>query len=507
VASDHAIPRWTIGATALVAGFGGMGAEMAAGRLLAPYLGTSTLVWCLLIGSVLSALAGGAYIGGRLAARPGILWISYVGLVGAGILLAVLPTIARPILRGAVASFYGGSAIGLAGGGLAIGLLLVIPVTVLGAVGPVLVQHEVRARGEAGAVVGRLGALGTAGSLLGTFVPGLVLVPWLGTDHTFRLSGALLIVMGAMGVLKTRRALVSSGFALMLVALGTAAPGRIVNEPGLLYEAESRHNYLRVMEKDGVRRLFLNDGYAVQSATRIDGRPYLVGVWGYYALAPSFTRRGAPASVLVIGLGGGTSARYYRERYPKARVVGVELDPAVVGVARRYFGLPESVEVAVEDGRAFLSRDRRRYDVIVVDAFRFPYVPFQLATREFFDLARGHLEDGGALMLNVGRKGESKEVVQAVARTLAGSFRHVAGADVPLASNTILVATEHPLGEGAGIESLALPRQDKHALGTLTALRPWAHVPGPVLTDDHAPVESLTDRIVLRELFRLFLGA
>jgi len=508
VATDRAIPRWAADVTAFVAGFGGMGAEMAAGRLLAPYFGTSTMVWCLLIGSVLSALAVGAYVGGRLAARPRTLWACYVGLALAGILLAALPSLARPVLRGTVASFYGGDASSFAAGGLAIGLLLVAPVMVLGAVGPVLVQHELRTAAEAGAVAGRLGALGTAGSLLGTFIPGLVLVPWLGTERTFRVCGALLVIVGTLGALRTRRALAGTLAVLALVSLGTATPNRIATDPGLVYEGESRHNYLRVTEQQDLRRLYLNDGYAVQSAVHVDGTPYFGSVWGYYALAPSFTRRGAPRSVLVIGLGGGTSARYYRERYPGARVVGVEIDAAVADVARRYFGLPAGVEVAIDDGRAFLARDQRRYDLIVVDAFRFPYLPFQLATREFFELSRRRLEPGGVLMLNVGRKGDSKDVVEAVARTLAASFPHVSGVDVRRATNTILVAAEHPLTASAGVAALGLPRGEARILSGLAPLHAWVPVTtAPLLTDDHAPIEALTDRIVLRELWRMFSGA
>jgi hypothetical protein len=163
--------------------------------------------------------------------------------------------------------------------------------------------------------------------------------------------------------------------------------------------------------------------------------------------------------------------------------------------------------VVIDDGRAFLTRDRRRYDLVVVDAFRFPYVPFQLATCEFFALAREHLEPGGLLMLNVGRKGKSKDVVDALARTLTAAFPHVSAVDVPRATNSILVAAEHPLAASAGIDALGLPPTEAHVLHELAPLRPWTVVPtAPVLTDDDAPVELLTDRVVLRELWRSFTG-
>lgn len=157
---------------------------------------------------------------------------------------------------------------------------------------------------------------------------------------------------------------------------------------------------------------------------------------------------------------------------------------------------------------AFSRAGERQVDALAVDAFRFPYLPFQLTTREFFDLARERLEPGGTLMLNVGRKGESREVVDAVARTLAASFSHVSGVDVPRTTNSILVAAEHPLAASAGVAALGLPRRDFSMLSALPPLHAWSQVTtAPVLTDDDAPVEALTDRIVLRELWRMFTGS
>jgi len=494
--------------TAFVAGFGVMGAEMAAGRLLAPYFGTSNLVWCLLIGSVLSALALGAYAGGLVSERRRSLTPAYAALLLAGIYLAVLPLGARPLLRSTALAFYRGNALGLIIGGVAVTLMLALPVTVLGAMSPMLVHHAVPDRAKTGRIAGRLGAFGTLGSLLGTFIPGLVFVPLLGTDRCFQWCGALLVGTGLLG-LRRRWPLLSGLMGALVVAAGSAwwkpTIGNSSSPP--LYEAESRYGYLRVTESAGLRRLYLNDGYAVQTVARLDGQPYLRSVWGYYALAPSWTLRGVLGSALVIGLGGGTSARGYATSYPGARVVGVEIDPAVADVARRYFDLPGSVEVVIDDGRAALTRDARHYDLIVVDAFQFPYVPFQLATREFVELVRAHLERGGVFVINVGRNGPHRDVVDAVAATVAKVFPHVHGVDVAGGSNTILAGTEHALASSAGIGALGLPDEQARLLASLDPLQPWPTVPGaPVLTDDLAPVESLTDRIVLRELWRLLGG-
>ncbi|HEU4578428.1 MAG TPA: fused MFS/spermidine synthase [Polyangiaceae bacterium] len=502
---QHLSP-WMLDATAFVAGFGAMGAEMAAGRLLAPYYGTSTFVWCLLIGSVLSSLALGTYLGGRWSQRPGALALGYAALVGAGLQLAILPHLARPILRRAAAGFFGGHVLALALAGAAFALLLALPLVVLGALGPVLVQRGVDQRGAPGAVAGRFGAVGTFGSLLGTFVPGLILVPTVGTDRCFALCGASLVLAGVLG-LRARNRIVGIGAAAVL--LSGAAWGNARREDGAtIYEAESRWGYLRVTEQSGLRRLYLNDGYAVQTVARLDGAPYLRGVWGYYALAPSFRRGGELQEVLVLGLGGGISARRYAEDHPRAQITAVELDPAVADVARRYFDLPASVEVAIGDGRSFVASSDRSYDLIVVDAFQFPYIPFQLATREFFELCRRHLRPGGAFVINVGRNGERRELVDAVAATLASTYRHVSGVNVPGSSNTILVGTEHPLSEAVGLAGLGAPAAATGELEQLPPVRSWPIEAGaPVLTDDRAPVELLTDRIILDVLWRSLEGA
>jgi spermidine synthase len=507
-AAQGPLPSWVLDVTAFVTGFGAMGAEMAAGRLLAPYYGTSTFVWCLLIGSVLSALALGTYMGGRWSARPGALATAHAALIVAGLQLAALPLLARPILKRAASDFQGGHVAALALAAALVAVLLMLPLVVLGAVGPVLVQRAVDEQLEPGAAAGRFGAFGTLGSLLGTFIPGLVLVPLVGTDRCFALCGGLLAAAGWLGLRRRRRVITALLAASILTGAAADSWSRNACADGsTLYESESRWGYIRVTEKAGLRRLYLNEGYAVQSVAHVDGRPYLRGVWGYYALAPSFTRQGALHDILVVGLGGGTSARRYAEDFPRAHVTAVELDPALVDVARRYFGLPASVDVALGDGRSFLAGTTDRYDLIVVDAFQFPYIPFQLVTREFFESTSRHLRSGGAFVINVGRNAERHEVVDAVAATLAQTYRYVSGVDVPGVSNTILVGTDQPLSQSVGLAALGLPAEQASALESLPPPHPWSiSAAAGVFTDDRAPVEMLTDRIVTDQLWRSWRG-
>lgn len=485
-------------------GFAVMGAEVAAGRLLAPAFGTSTMVWSALIGCVLGALAAGSMLGGRWSRRPSALREMFATTALAGVFLAVLPALARPLLRTAFEHFLQGRLVVLGLAFVAVMTMIVVPVLLLGAMSPLLIHHATGERSEVGRTSGRLGAVGTIGSLAGTFLCGVVLVPLAGTEATFRICGGLTLVVGAIGYgllarPSVRRA-VAAGVTVTAVLASASAPRG--EKSGALYEAESAYNFIRVVDRSNQRLLYLNEGYAKQTVARLDGEPYLRGVWGYYAMAPTLTQA-TPSRILVLGLGGGTSARGYVERLPNAEVVAVELDPGVVKVAREYFGLPASVEVHVEDARAFLARDTRSYDLVVVDAFQFPYVPFQLTTREFFEDVRRHLKDGGAVMVNAGRKGSHLDVVHAVASTMATAFPFVSGANVGQATNTILVGTAHDLSERGGANGVAFSESERAELRALAPLVPWTVPPSQqlVLTDDAAPVEWLTNRIVLRELF------
>lgn len=503
----------SLSAASFAIGFAVMGAEVAAGRLLAPSFGTSTLVWSSLIGVVLAALAAGSLLGGRWSRRTDALRETFTGVAISGALLATIPVLARPLVARTLAELARGHAFALLAGFAAVLALLVAPVVLLGAASPVFVQVATADEGHAGGTAGRLGALGTLGSLAGTFGCGIVLVPLAGTTATFLVCGGVALAAATAGLVASARGrlvAVASAATLGAAALASRGPAPTLRAsaaedgPRVVLERETAQNHVRVVDDAWTRTLSLNDGYAAQTIARKDGRAYLRGVWGYYAVAPALTQR-PPERVLVLGLGGGTSARDYAERLRGAEVVAVELDPGVVEVARSHFGLPASVEVHAEDARTFLARDARSFDLIVMDAFQFPYVPFQLTTRELFAEVKAKLRPGGAFLVNVGRKGDELGVVHAVATTLETSFRHVSGANVPHATNTILVATDHRLEEAGGERNVRFDDAERRDLADLAPLAPWV-VPAAariVATDDRAPVEWLTNGIVLRELARL----
>ena len=270
--------------------------------------------------------------------------------------------------------------------------LLMPPMAALGTAGPLILRCATDACDDVGRVAGRLYAAGTIGNLLGALLPGLWAVPLLGSGTTMAACGAVLAVVGMGGLVSGRRRWVATGL-IGLFAAGTGAllPRAAGAHGEVIHEADSVPNHLTIVEHQGIRRLLVGEGYASQSIYPVDGKLPLYDVWGYGAMAPAWTTTGAPKHVLMLGLGAGTNARNLRLLYPSAHLTGVELDPDIVAAGRKFFDLPASVEVAIDDARHFLSTDLRRWDLVLVDAFQFPYVPFQLVTSEAFLSLKQHL--------------------------------------------------------------------------------------------------------------------
>ncbi len=511
-------PRF-VHSVVFITGAATMLAELAAGRLVAPFYGTSTLVWALVIGAVLANLALGQMLGGRLVQSErfangpnGLGWL----LLASSALLLALPLLGAPIMSGTLTWFRAGNVGTLVASFAGITLLLAGPMLTLGACGPVLLHLAAGDQDRPGAVAGRIYALGTVGSLVGTYLAGLVLIPWVGTRATLWLGAAGLGLLGVVACRGGRKRMVPLvALSLFVGGAGSALTGPFKARPGAVQEVESPYQYIQVAEAHGVRSLYLNDGYAVQSVLPLDGSLYLNGVWGYYALAPAWTTHGHPQRILLLGLGGGTSARTFRRLLPEAHITGVELDPEVVELGRRWFELPADMRVLQGDARAALETppistevaEADRYDLVVIDAFQFPYIPFQLCTVEFFQEVAAHLAPGGAVVLNAGRDQDERSVVEAVAHTLNQVLPVVRAVDVRQHPNTIIVGTRHVAAEDAGPSRVGYPADTAATLGRLPRLTVMdIPVDTPVLTDDRAPVESMSAAIILRRLWALLRG-
>jgi spermidine synthase len=519
---SHAVPR-VAGAPFLrvlvfAGGFASIGVELAASRLLAPFFGSSTFIWASLIGSTLAFLSLGYFLGGRLADRRPEAEVLYAVAVVAAVAIGTIPFVGRPLLTGSLQAFReldAGAFYGSLAGTL---LLLAPPVTLLGFISPFAIRLQLSDVASAGKTAGSLYALSTIGSITGSFIPVLVLIPLIGTAATFiALSLALLVpaVAGLVAIRARPVALAGALAALAVPALALATPAgvRPPDRGVLLHERESAYNYIQVVDEDGRRSLILNDGHAVHSVYDPD-ELLTGGPWDYFMVAPLMVEDAAPAATmagprdaLLIGLAGGTVARELTAAYGPIPITGVEIDPEINDVAREYFALDEldNVEVIVADGRYALRTSDAAFDLIGVDAYRQPYIPFQLTSREFFQDVSAHLRPGGVAVVNAGRTSTDFRLVEALASTMRDVFPHVVAIDVSRYTNTILIGSDTPLSADALIHNVErLPQASpvrevtgwSLASGHIRSM-PAATTPGGlVFTDDRAPVELVIDQMI-----------
>jgi spermidine synthase len=479
-----------------VVGSASLGAEIAAARLMAPFFGASTIVWANTIGVVLVALSIGYWLGGRLADHhPDVRGLCVV-VMSAAVLLAIVPFIARPFFEVSVDALDEVSAGAFVGSLVAVLFLVAIPVVLLGACSPYAIRLAVPDVEHSGRVSGRLYAVSTVGSLGGTMLSALVLIPFAGTQRTF-LAFALALTLVAAARLGWRSAVVPATIA-GAIALPAGAV-KATEEGRVLYEAESQLQYIRVVEQpDGSRALELNEGQTIHSLYR-PGSYLTDGYWDGLLVLPFTVRERPPLRVAILGNAAGTTARAYGHFFPGAKVDGVEIDPELSEIGYRYFDMGSNSNLTVhhEDARPWLRRSAGEYDVIVVDAYRQPYIPFYLTTREFFELVRDRLAPGGAVVVNVGHPEGSDDLETVLGKTISVAFPTVLR-DPFDATNTLLVGSEAPGSKEALRRARGSLPRGLRVLATRQSARVGPRLAGgEIYTDDRAPVEWLVDRSII----------
>ncbi|MBI3960442.1 MAG: fused MFS/spermidine synthase [Chloroflexi bacterium] len=503
-----------------------LGVELSAARLLDPWFGNSQIVWAGLIGLILLYLAVGAWLGGRLADRYPTLeaLLTVASLAGVGV--ALIPSVSPPILRLAAQGLNSYAPGLLVGTLLAVLMLFSLPIILLGTVSPWAVRLAVSDLNEAGRVAGRLYALGTLGSIVGTFLPVLWLIPAYGTRWSFYLlalgllavctvGGLLIVVRGRLRWLPLAALLLVA----LLLLLGTPSAVRARwdddADGALLYEDESLYNYIAVRAWGSERHLKLNEGVGIHSVYHPESR-LSQGIWDYFLLAPLFRTEnrdwGLESSerALVIGLAAGTVPGLYTDVYGPWPITGVELDPEILEVGERFFGMDQPNLTAIAgDGRRWLQQQPAdsRFDLILVDAYRPPYIPFHLTTVEFFALVRSHLSERGVVAINVGRTTRNYALVDALSQTVGKIFPTVFVVDEPGPvddlGNSLVVATGQPFTLAAFQANVAalpdsLPAEFRNFAVEATRRARNATPPQdtPIFTDDRAPVEQVVHGII-----------
>ncbi len=479
--------------------------EFGAARLLAPFFGTSLYVWGVLIGLVLIYLSAGYVIGGRLADRHPDDALLYQITAWAGLWIGVIPLVSYPILLASQQGFRELSVGLVAGTLLAVLLMFAAPVVLLGCVSPFAIRLLLKDVATGGNTAGKVYALSTAGSILGTFLPVFWFIPTYGTRPTLVGFGLVLVAFSVAGLWPRRRAYASL-MVLVLVAWVLLPTGIKPPATGVLVtEKESAYNYIQVVRAGSTYELILNEGQAIHSVynptTDLTG-----GYWDYLLDANAFRPAQAtelqPRSIAILGLAAGTTARQYRLAYGDSiSITGVEIDPAIIDIGNRYFHLSDAhANEVVQDARYWLATQAGHYDVVALDAYRQPYIPFHLTTREFFSQVHDHLNPGGVAVVNVGRTSTDYRLVDAIASTMGAVFTNIYLLDVPNYDNTLVFGTTQPtslddIAHNLGLisEPIAKPAaQNALAIGLLR-VSPYHD---QVFNDDLAPVERLIDEII-----------
>ncbi len=490
--------------TEFFAGVSVMAVELGASRLLAPYFSSSQIVWTIIIGTIMIAMALGNLWGGRTADKDPDTDRLYRRLLVAAVWIAAIPVVGKYIILG----ISGALVLTINTNFLIIAafcacmVLFVFPLFLLGTVTPSLVKYTVDSLEDSGKVVGTLGAFNTIGSILGTFLPTFVTIPAVGTAVTFLLFSGILLVIGLVYFLSARvrwKTCLAAALLFVLCAVFGSTGGFAFWEKDLTYEGESVYNYLQVKETQDRTILSTNVLFGVQSVKmKEDG---MTGMYYDDALAAPVMAglQEKPGKILILGNGTGTFARQCTRYFPKTSVEGVEIDEKITRLAHTYFDLPDQVDVTTYDGRAYLQAVETQYDVIQVDAYQDITIPFQMSTTEFFTLVREHLAPGGVMVVNLNMHSDGEgSINQSLCDTIASVFPYVATADVPHTTNRELFAAldGDPLQWLAERrESVTAPDLAQQMDQVSRRLRPYTggeHI----LTDDKAPVEVLGMRAI-----------
>ena len=498
------------------AGCTSLAVELAASRLLGNYFGSSNIVWATIIGLILIYLSIGYILGGRWADRSPEIGTFFTILCWASLLIGLIPLASRPILRAASQAFDEMRAGVMVGSFISVLGLFSLPVTLLGTASPFAIRLAIQEKEKSGTIAGKIYAISTFGSFIGTFLPVLLLIPRMGTYRTFLTLSGLLMFIAMFGLVKTVSLRSAARFlwmpVLLLVSAVYGLRGLDKSAQNIIFEADTAYNYIQVQETNGYRILRLNEGQGIHSIYH-PSRENFNGPWEQVLCAPFFNP--PPVSpeqisrLAILGLAAGTSANQAVAVFPNVIIDGYELDPGIIQAGYNFFEMNTTrMHVFAEDARWGITHNDNLYDVISIDAYKPPYIPWHLTTREFFQTVHSRLEKNGTLVMNVARIFNDRRLVNGLYSTVASVFSSVYIVDLPNSFNSIIFASKQPTtSDNLILNYIALNEDTRTPQLLLSALEVTILniQPEPpddqVFTDDHAPIEWITNAMIF-DLFR-----
>ena len=491
--------------TEFFAGMSVMAVELGASRLLAPYFSSSQIVWTIIIGTIMIAMALGNIYGGKSADKSPNPDKLYGRILIAAVWIALIPVAGKYIVLGisALLIFTVNNNFLIIAAFCACMVIFVFPLFLLGTVTPSLAKYSVSSLDDSGRTVGTLGAFNTIGSIIGTFVPTFVTIPAVGTSITFLIFAGILIVLSVIYFVSSRvgyKKIIISGVIFVSCCVFGHGDSFAFWQKDLTYEGESIYNYLQVSEDDKQVSLSTNVLFGVQSVYMKDDT--LTGLYYDYAMAaPLMVPDKNPDSmeVLILGMGTGTYATQCRKYFGDMNIEGVEIDEKITKLSRKYFALPDDINVTTYDGRAFLNASDRKYDVIMVDAYQDITIPFQMSSVEFFRLVKSHLNENGVMVVNMNMRGnDDGDINQYLADTISSVFGNVYTVEVDNSTNRELFASDNNDMMGVLNDNISgIKDADLRFMMNKVRDNSIAYNAGKlIMTDDNAPVELLGMKVI-----------
>lgn len=509
-----------------------MALEIVGSRVLSPYFGSSIFVWGSLISIFLAALSIGYYWGGLLADRRPNLKVLGTLIAIPGVLIWLLPFY-FPEVNQWVASLNLGPRFSPL---LTSIMLFAIPSIFLGTISPYAIRLEIQSVETAGNTAGRLYALSTAGSIVGTLAASFFLIPLMGVRNILHTLGLFLLVIAAaslfLGIGKENKreqadkgprrgpqgkgrprskkgpttALMTLAVATLLL-IGVLTPWEGASSE-FVYKKESLYHHIMVRDAGRLRILHFDNSF--QSALNLDDPDEQVFLYTRYLHLGRLFAPNAETSVFV-GLGGGSAPSRFHLDYPSLTIDVAEIDPEVVSIAERYFGLEqdERLRVYARDGRLFVKQSERRYDLAVLDAYFAESIPFHLTTLEFLQEVKEKLSPRGVVVANIigAVSGPNSRLFRSMLATYESLFPQVytflvgtqGNTENPTTRNIILIATQD--ADRLSKAELATRAEEYLQAGAMQidvrdfinslVLERISTDDVPILTDDYAPVDAL----------------
>ena len=482
-----------------------MAVELGASRLLAPYFSSSQIVWTIIIGTIMIAMALGNIYGGKSADKSPNPDKLYGRILIAAIWIALIPVVGKYIVLGisALLIFTVNTNFLIVAAFAACMVIFVFPLFLLGTVTPSLAKYSVDSLEDSGKTVGTLGAFNTIGSIIGTFVPTFVTIPAVGTSITFLVFAGILLVLSMIYFISVhtgKKKMILSGILFVLCCVLGYSDSFAFWQKDLTYEGESIYNYLQVSQDDQQVTLSTNVLFGVQSVyMKKDG---LTGLYYDYAMAAPLMvpeKDTQDMDVLILGMGTGTYATQCKKYFGDMNMEGVEIDSKITDLSRKYFSLPDDVKVTTYDGRAYLQAEQKKYDVIMVDAYQDITIPFQMSSVEFFTMVKEHLKENGVMVVNMNMRGSGKgNINEYLSDTIASVFKDVYTVDVNGSTNRELFASDNQQMLQAFQDKTATleNRELKELMLDVLEQSKLYHAGKYIMTDDKAPVELLGMQVI-----------